>query len=58
MIAKHIYKKTTVRCSKCQIEFDTQKVKFLNIEEDITGQDILTYECPICKVETKSYVRG
>jgi hypothetical protein len=29
-------------------------VKFINIEEDIQGADILTFECPHCKTQQKS----
>jgi hypothetical protein len=33
---------------------DETTVKFENIEEDISGRDVLTFECPICKQSHKS----
>jgi uncharacterized protein (UPF0212 family) len=47
-----------VTCPKCKERFDAAKVKFLNIEEDFQGYDVMTFECPKCKTEEKAYVRG
>jgi len=46
-----------VRCSDCKQEFDERKVEFENIEEDMQGRDIMTFQCPICKKSQKSYRR-
>lgn len=46
---------TSVRCPKCGW-VKTDKVKFLNIEEDFEGRDVMTFECPQCKSEGKSVV--
>jgi hypothetical protein len=35
-----------VSCSKCGIDYDESKVKFLDIEEGLQGEDILTFICP------------
>lgn len=32
-----------------------EEVEFLNIEEDIQGQDLLTFLCPKCRAIHKSY---
>jgi hypothetical protein len=32
-----------VICSKCSEEHDTSEVKFLNVEEDIQGWDIMYF---------------
>lgn len=45
-----------VRCDKCRQEFDSEKVKFLNIESDIMGRDVMTFECPICKEQRQSFI--
>ncbi len=43
-----------VNCAKCHKWIDEKKTKFIDIEEDIQGADILTFECPLCKTEQKS----
>jgi hypothetical protein len=43
-----------VWCSKCKEWVDEEKTVFINIEEGGMGEDILTFECPICKTEQKS----
>ena len=45
-----------VICSECSEEHDTSEVKFLNIEEDMEGRDIMYFECPVTNTETKSLV--
>jgi hypothetical protein len=44
----------TVYCEVKQEWFDERKVKFLNIEEDFSGRDVLTFECPKCGKVHKS----
>jgi hypothetical protein len=34
-----------VQCPFCNENHDIAKVKFLNIEEDIQGRDLVTFEC-------------
>lgn len=52
------YQKTiTVRCPKCGW-MDEKDVKFINIEEDMMGRDVLTFECPTCKMTRKSNRHG
>ena len=45
-----------VVCSEWSEEHDTAEVKFLNIEEDIQGRDIMYFTCPVTNTETKSLV--
>jgi hypothetical protein len=47
-----------VICTECSEEHDTSEVKFLNIEEDIQGRDIMYFECPVTSLEAKSLVYG
>jgi hypothetical protein len=47
-----------VVCSKCSEEHDTSEVKFLNIEEDMEGRDIMYFTCPVTSLDTKSLVYG
>ena len=35
---------------------DVEDVKFLNIEEDVQGRDVMTFECPNCGESHKSLV--
>ena len=44
-----------VRCS-CGHEHNTDVVKFLNVEEDIQGRDVVTFTCPIQGYEVRSLV--
>ncbi len=48
----------TVQCKECGEQHYVEDVKFLNIEEDIHGYDVLTFECPATGNETTAYVRG
>lgn len=48
----------TVQCKECGEQHDTEEVKFVNIEEDIQGYDVLTFVCPATGNETTAYVRG
>ena len=45
-----------VVCTEFSKEHDTESVKFLNIEEDIQGRDIMYFECPITNLEASSLV--
>lgn len=45
-----------VYCERCGW-VDEAGVKFLNIEEDIQGRDVMTFVCP-CGLEGKSFRRG
>ena len=47
-----------VVCSKCFEEHDTSEVKFLNVEEDMEGRDIMYFTCPVTNLDTKSLVYG
>jgi Zn finger protein HypA/HybF involved in hydrogenase expression len=59
-MSKHPYQYRTilVRCNNCKKDFDENKIEFLNISENIFGQDELTFECPICKTTQTSLRRG
>lgn len=46
--------KIQVYCSKCGEWIDEKKVKATNIEENIYGEDVLTFICPNCNTEQKS----
>jgi uncharacterized Zn finger protein (UPF0148 family) len=43
-----------VHCGKCKKWIPEKETKFLNIEEDIQGADVLTFECPECKTTQRS----
>ena len=45
-----------VICTECSEEHDTESVKFLNVEEDIQGRDIMYFECPVTNLEARSLV--
>ena len=45
-----------VICLECGEKHLTTKVEFLNIEEDIQGQDVMYFVCPVTKTPTKSLV--
>jgi hypothetical protein len=45
-----------VICSECSEEHLTTEVKFLNVEEDMQGRDVMYYVCPITNTETSSLV--
>lgn len=42
-----------VRCHNCG-HIDEDKVEFLNIEEGMLGEDILSFICPHCKTKQRS----
>lgn len=47
-----------VYCSDCAMWFSEDDITFLDIEEDISGRDVLTFICNQCKEEQRSLVRG
>jgi hypothetical protein len=47
-----------VFCSECNEFHNAEDVKFLNIEEDYAGRDLMTFECLITNTEQKSYAVG
>jgi predicted RNA-binding Zn-ribbon protein involved in translation (DUF1610 family) len=47
-------KSIRVYCEETQEWVDERKVKFVNIEEDFSGRDVLTFECPKCGKVHKS----
>lgn len=41
--------------AECNGEFiPEEKTKFVDIEEDISGSDVITFICPICQEQHKS----
>lgn len=46
--------KVVVYCSTCQEYIDEEKVKFVDIEENMIGEDILTFICPKYKKRKRS----
>ena len=48
--------KNWVWCLKCLEWVDTNKITFVNIEEDIHGIDSMTFICDECEQESKSKV--
>jgi len=41
----------------CTQDFESvDNVKFLNIEEDFQGRDLMTFKCPMCNETHKSLV--
>ena len=48
--------KFKVICSECSEEHSIEDVKVVNVEENIQGQDVCFFECPITNQVTKSLV--
>uniref|UniRef100_A0A6M3II87 Small CPxCG-related zinc finger protein n=1 Tax=viral metagenome TaxID=1070528 RepID=A0A6M3II87_9ZZZZ len=48
----------TVMCPKCAQEFNEEEVEFIDVEEDLFGEDVETFVCPNCETEVKSLRRG
>jgi len=46
----------TVYCPTCKEEYQTDFVKFLDIEEDGAGRDLMSFQCHVCNGSYKSYV--
>ncbi len=51
-------KEIRVYCKKCKKWIDESTAEHLNIEEDIQGRDLLTFKCPECATEQKSFRVG
>ena len=47
-----------VYCLKCHERKDVEKVKTIDIEEDMQGVDVLTFECLDCHTVQKSRIYG
>lgn len=47
-----------VICHECSDEHYVHEVKFLNVEEDFYGRDVMHFECPVTKTPEKSLVYG
>ena len=45
-----------VKCKGCGEDHSSDQVKFLNIEENDLGQDVLYFVCPVTGEETSSLV--
>ena len=47
-----------VTCPNCRKQFgeDDMQVEFLGIEENLLGEDVVTFECPGCGEVIKSLV--
>lgn len=43
-------------CPECNSEHREGAIKAENIEENIQGQDVITYQCPVTKKLTKAVV--
>ncbi len=47
-----------VYCLECQEWIDEIDVEVTGIEEDFQGRDVLTFVCPDCKTDQKSFRVG
>lgn len=45
-----------VKCNECDDEHMSDEVEIENVEEDIYGQDVVWFICPVTKEMTKSLV--
>jgi len=45
-----------VICSSCGDKHKVDDVEFLNIEEGLRGEDIMTYKCPVTDECVQSFV--
>jgi len=46
----------TLQCTKEAVKLS--EVKFLDVSEDIQGQDVISFTCPKCSQQHRSLVRG
>ena len=46
----------TVYCNTCKENYPTKSVKFLDIEEDYSGRDLMYFQCHVCNGNNKSFV--
>jgi hypothetical protein len=51
-------RKVKVVCSVCKGWFNEEDVEFIQIEENMQGQDLLTFMCPVCNKPAKSLRLG
>ena len=51
----HDYRYVVI-CPECSEEHSTVEVEFLNVEENIQGQDVMYFVCPVTHTDTKSLV--
>lgn len=58
MDEEYYERKVKVVCSTCKGWFNEEDVEFIRIEEDMQGQDVLTFLCPTCNKPTKSLRLG
>jgi RNase P subunit RPR2 len=54
MARKQLERKIQVFCKHCQMWVNEENTKFVNIEEDMQGADILTFVCSDCGQTSKS----
>jgi len=47
-----------VFCPTCEEWIRSKDMEFLNIEENLYGEDLVTFVCNTCNNEHKSLVRG
>jgi hypothetical protein len=47
-----------VMCSACQEFHQVKDVKFIDIQEDYAGRDLMTFECSVTSTQQKAYVLG
>ena len=47
-----------VMCSACQEFHQVEDVKFIDIQEDYAGRDLMTFECSVTNTQQKAYVLG
>ena len=47
-----------VFCESCGERHNVKDVKFLNIEEDMLGRNVMEFECPETASDVKSLVFG
>lgn len=52
----YMNRKFIVVCTECSEEHSTESIKFLNVEEDIQGRDIMFFVCPVTNLEARSLV--
>jgi hypothetical protein len=50
------FAKGYVTCKCCKEEHEIKKVRTINIEEDMQGRDVVSFECPKCKALSNSLV--
>lgn len=51
-------KECKVYCNKCKEWIVSKDIEFLDIEEDVSGRDNVTFVCNECQTENKSLVIG